>query len=84
MTRANLSDMFTLSIDGSPPVSIGLEHLAGSTAPLSGTQIAYELTNVINERFGDGKKFDFAAAASQSLRLTHASSATPPVLQHCN
>jgi len=80
MTRANLSDMFTLSIDGSPPVSIGLEHLAGSTAPLSGTQIAYELTNVINERFGDGKKFDFTAAASQSLRLTHVSSATPPVI----
>ena len=79
MTRANLSDMFTLSIDDSPAISIGLEHLAGSTAALSGTQIAYELTNVINERFGDGKKFDFAAAASQSLRLTHASSATPPV-----
>jgi flagellar hook-basal body protein len=80
MTRANLSDMFTLSIDDSPAISIGLEHLAGSTAALSGTQIAYELTNVINERFGDGKKFDFAAAASQSLRLTHVSTATPPVV----
>mgnify|MGYP002634021892 CR=1 FL=1 len=80
MTRANLSDMFTLSIDDSPAISIGLEHLAGSTAALSGTQIAYELTNVINERFGDGKKFDFAAAASQSLRLTHVSTASPPVV----
>jgi flagellar hook-basal body protein len=76
MTRANLSDMFTLSIDDSPAISIGLEHLAGSTAPLSGTQIAFELTNVINERFGDGKKFDFAAASSHSLRLTHVAAST--------
>ena len=76
MTRANLSDMFTLSIDDSPAISIGLEHLAGSTAALSGTQIAYELTNVINERFGDGKKFDFAAASSHSLRLTHVAAST--------
>lgn len=76
MTRTNLSDMFTLSIDDSPAISIGLEHLAGSTAPLSGTQIAFELTNVINERFGDGKKFDFAAASSHSLRLTHVAAST--------
>ena len=71
LTRAELSDMFALSVDDSTSVKIGLEHLAGSAVPLSGTQIAYELTNVINERFGDGKKFDFTDAASQNLKINH-------------
>jgi flagellar hook-basal body protein len=60
MTRAALSNMFKLSIDGSDPVQIGLEHLAGTKAKLSGQQIAFELTNRINQEFGDGKKFDFS------------------------
>ena len=63
-TRAKLANMFKLSIDGSDPVQIGLEHLAGTTQKLSGQQIAFELTNVINERFGDGKNFDFSTPAS--------------------
>lgn len=70
MTRAALSDLFTLSVDGSAAVSIGLEHLAGSTKAMSGTEIAFELTNVINRRLGDSKSFDFSAAASQPLRIT--------------
>ena len=84
MTRAALTDLFSLSIDDSPAISIGLEHLAGQTTKLSGTQIAYELTNVINERFGDGKNFDFSAASSQVLRLKHATTATPPVVTTLN
>jgi flagellar hook-basal body protein len=36
---------------------------------LSGAEIAFELTNIINERFGDGKKFDLSAASSQSLTI---------------
>ncbi len=79
LTRAELSDMFALSVDDSTSVNIGLEHLAGSAVPLSGTQIAYELTNVINERFGDGKKFDFTDAASRNLKINHmAAGATVP------
>ncbi len=71
MTRAKLANMFALSIDGSDPVQIGLEHLAGTTNKLSGQQIAFELTNVINERFGDGKKFDFTTpAAGTATTLT--------------
>ena len=62
-TRAKLANMFKLSIDGSDPVQIGLEHLAGTTQKLSGQQIAFELTNIINERFGDGKNFDFSTPA---------------------
>ena len=69
MTRGELEEMFTLSIDGSSEVQIGLEHLAGSTVAMSGAEIAFELTNVINERFGDGKKFDFSNADNQTLKL---------------
>ncbi len=70
MTRADLSNLFTLSIDDSTEVTIGLEHLAGSSSKLSGSEIAFELTNVINERFGDGKKFDFSNQDSQELRIS--------------
>ena len=73
MTRTALSNMFSLSIDDSPAINIGLEHLAGQSQKLSGSEIAFELTNVINERFGDGKSFDFSAAASQPLKITRVS-----------
>ena len=45
-----------ISVDGSDFVQVGLEHLVGKTGTdrLSGQQIATELTNVIQERFGDG------------------------------
>ncbi|MDA9300939.1 flagellar hook-basal body complex protein [bacterium] len=68
-TRAALTNMFSLSIDGSDPVQIGLEHLAGSKATLSGQQIAFELTNKINQEFGDGKRFDFTTPATFCLRV---------------
>lgn len=70
MSRADLTGMFSLSIDDSPAISIGLEHLQGNARKLSGSEIAFELTNVINERFGDGKTFDFSAAPSQLLKIT--------------
>ena len=79
MSRAQLENMFTLSIDDSSQVSIGLEHLAGSSAPMSGAEIAFELTNVINERFGDGKKFDFSSAADQTLRIYRGSDNTTTI-----
>ena len=62
-TRADLRDMLQISVDGSDFVSIGLEHLVGKegTNALSGQEIANELQNVIQERFGDGKKFDVSA-----------------------
>jgi len=69
ITREQLENMFTLSVDDSTEVRIGLEHLAGSTTPMSGAEIAFELTNVVNERFGDGKKFDFSNADNQTLRI---------------
>ena len=61
-TRAELRDLLQVSIDGSAFVSVGLEHLVGKvgTQELSGQEIATELTKVLNERFGDGRKFDLS------------------------
>ena len=62
-TRADLRNLIQVSVDGSDFVEIGLEHLAGdvSAKELSGQELATELTKVIQERFGDGKKFDVSA-----------------------
>ena len=57
-TRLELANMFSISIDGSSDVQIGLEHLAGSTETWSGTELAFELNNILNNRFGDGKSFN--------------------------
>ena len=77
-SRDRLSNMFKISIDGSEPVDIGLEHLAGSDQQLSGQQIAFELTNILNERFGDGKTFNFAkpeGGTATTLKLQRGDSA---------
>ena len=62
-TRTDLRNLMQISVDGSDFVEIGLEHLVGKdgTDQLSGQELADELTNVIQERFGDGKKFDVSA-----------------------
>lgn len=77
-SRDRLSNMFKISIDGSEPVDIGLEHLAGTDQQLSGQQIAFELTNIMNERFGDGKTFNFVTPESgtaTTLKLKRGDSA---------
>ena len=63
-----------ISVDGSDFVEIGLEHLVGKdgTNQLSGQEIADELTNVIQERFGDGKKFDVSAYYASGAAITSA------------
>ena len=86
IARKDLTNMFALSIDGSNKVNVGLEHLAGKAMKLSGTQIAYELTNQINTRFGDSKNFKFADASGTAdanagkLTLTHKVGTTNTVL----
>lgn len=70
LTRADLANMFKVSMDGSAAVQVGLEHLAGREDLLSGAELAFELTNVLNTRFGDGRRFQFTEGDS---------TATPPV-----
>ena len=68
VTRADLRNLLQISVDGSDFISIGLEHLVGSDGidQLSGQELADELTKVIQERFGDGKKFDVSGYYSQN------------------
>jgi flagellar hook-basal body protein len=74
VTRADLRNLLQISVDGSDFISVGLEHLVGKDGidQLSGQEIATELTNVIQERFGDGKKFDISAyyASGESTEVT--------------
>ena len=71
---SDLKDLFSIDIDGSgKPVSIGLEHLAGlkngnDDLVLNGEQIAKELTNVINRKFGDEQLFNFKS--QQNFQIT--------------
>jgi len=69
-SRSDLTDMFSVKVDGSDPISIGLEHLAGKDLQLSGTQIAFELQNQLNARFGDNSKFDFTGDGQINLTRT--------------
>lgn len=70
-SREALTDMFSVKVDGSDAVNVGLEHLAGKNVKLSGTQIAYELQNQLNARFGDNAKFNFSGGGKPGeIKLT--------------
>ena len=72
-TPGDLSGLFTLSVDGSDAQTIGLENLAGKSLKLSGSEIAKELTNVINRKFGDEQYFyspSTATPISQTLKIS--------------
>jgi flagellar hook-basal body protein len=51
-------------------VNVDLSYLAKSATPLTGTQIATELTNYLNKKFGDERYFEFPDAASSKIDLT--------------
>jgi len=70
-SRSDLTNMFSVKVDGSDAVNIGLEHLAGKDLQLSGTQIAFELQNQLNARFGDNANFNFTGDGNPgALKLT--------------
>jgi len=71
-SRADLRNLIQVSVDGSDFVDIGLEHLAGDpdALQLSGQELAVELTKVVQERFGDGKKFNVGAYYSDGAATT--------------
>ena len=61
----NLSDLFKIEVDGSA-VDVDLSYLKKNTSPLTGTQIASELTNYLNRQFGDERYFDFPTDGSNN------------------
>ena len=72
LQSTQLTNLFKLDVDGTGlPVQVGLEHLAGSDMTLSGTEIAKELTNVINRKFGDERYFNFAGQQNFAISATN-------------
>ena len=70
-TSAALKDMFSIDIDGTKnPVAIDLSHLNSINATLTGAQIATEVTNIMNRKFGDETYFDFTAAANRTFKVS--------------
>ncbi len=69
-----LKNMFKIAIDQSTFVDIGLEHLVGKDLKLSGSEVAFELQNVLNSRFGDGKLYNFSNASNGQLTLSRGES----------
>jgi len=63
-----LKNMFSIKVDGSTnPIDIDLSYLAKSDKLMSGTDIAAEVTNLLNQKFGDEKYFDFSSTSSRSF-----------------
>jgi flagellar hook-basal body protein len=72
LQKSQLTNLFNLDVDGTGlPVDVGLEHLAGKSLTLSGTEIAKELTNVINRKFGDERFFNFAGQQNFAISSTN-------------
>lgn len=73
LQKTQLSNMFSMDVDGTGlPLQVGLDHLAGKALTLSGTEIAKELTNVINRKFGDERYFNFAGQQNFAISATNA------------
>ena len=68
---ASLSTAFTVSIDESAtPVTVDLSHLRTKGLTLTGTQIAAEVTNILNREFGDQKYFDLSASSNGKFGIS--------------
>jgi len=74
----DLKDLFSINVDNSiESVSVGLSHLLDSmkalpstaSKKLSGTQIAAELTSVLNRAYGDEKPFDFTTVGKPTFSI---------------
>ena len=84
-STSNLANIMTVNFeDSTVPVSLDLSHLKSINATLTGTQIASEITAVMNRQFGDQALFNLPDAADrtfqiQTSRLTsgNGSAATP-------
>ena len=73
LNTTQLKNMFSIDVDDTGvPVQVGLDHLAGKDLTLSGTQIAKELTNVMNRKFGDERYFNFSGQQNFQLTVANA------------
>ncbi len=67
---ADLQKLFSIDVDGTgKPVVMDLSDLAG-TKTLTGVMLAKEMTNRLNEAFGDERYFDFTGNTKLQLNAT--------------
>ena len=69
-STTNLAGLMTLNFeDSTVPVAVDLSHLKSINATLTGTQIASEITAVMNRQFGDQAYFDLTDATSKTFQI---------------
>jgi len=69
-STTNLNGLMTVNFEDSTlPVSLDLSHLKSINATLTGTQIASEITAVMNRQFGDQSYFDLTDATSRTFQI---------------
>ena len=70
--KTALSSLFTVDVDDSgSPVTVDLSYLANKTETYTGEEIATEITNVLNRKFGGERYFDFSDTTSQSFNVSY-------------
>ena len=75
--KAALKSLFTVDVDGSgSPVTVDLSYLANKTSLYTGDQIATEITNVLNRKFGGERYFDFTSTDSRTFNVTYVDAAS--------
>ncbi len=72
LSATDLKSMFKIDVDGTGnPITVDLSYLANSSKPLTGGAIASEVTNLLNQKFGDEHYFDFSSTASKQFTITN-------------
>jgi len=70
-TTGSLNGLMTVNFEDSTlPVSLDLSHLKSINATLTGTQIASEITAVMNRQFGDQAYFDLSDNSSKTFQIS--------------
>ena len=86
VTTDPLKNLFSIDIDGTgSPVTVDLSYLRNINATFTGAQLATEITNVLQRKFGDEAAFSFPDDASRTFKISNsrvtASVTTPITIQ---
>ena len=78
-----LKNMFTIDIDGTGnPVTVDLSYLRNINTTFTGAQLATEMTNLLQRKFGDEANFSFSDDASRTFKISNSrvpNSVTNPI-----
>ncbi len=86
----DLQTMFKVDIDGSGnPVTADLSYLTAADSKINGAEMAAEVTNQLNKKFGDESYFDLTDINNQKFQVTSSrlnttggTTAAPTVVEH--